>query len=138
MFDHDDDEGVGGIVPELLVDDLNRNDAGYILEVTTDGAGGDNVIVTTGQFDEETRYAEIDFGNVDNINDAVGKNYSNENCVSLTGENGKTLTVISEGGLHIVHDSVEDEAETFDNKDELASAIEGWVANNGKLDEGSI
>ena len=137
MFDHDE-EGVGGIVPELLVDDLNRNDAGYILEVTTDDAGGDNVVVTTGQFDEETRYAEIDFGNVDNINDAVGKNYSNENCVSLTGENGKTLTVISEGGLHIVHDSVEDEAETFDNKDELASAIEGWVANNGKLDEGSI
>lgn len=137
MFDHDE-EGVGGIVPELLVDDLNRNDAGYILEVTTDGAGGDNVIVITGQFDEETRYAEIDFGNVDNINDAAGKNFSNENCVSLTGENGKTLTVISEGSTHIVYDSVEDETETFDNKDELTSAIEGWVANNGKLDEGSI
>lgn len=132
MFD--EDEGVTGITPELLVEDLNFYDAGYILEVTTDDTDT-KVIVTTGQFDEETRYAEIDFGDVDEINDILDRRFSNDNCIRLSGENNKTLTIISDGGLNIVHDSVENEAEELDNKNELASWVENWVANHGKLEQ---
>ncbi len=46
MF-HEEDQGVRGITPELLIEDLARNDAGYVLEVTTDGYG-DNALTEGG------------------------------------------------------------------------------------------
>lgn len=130
MF-HEEDQGVRGITPELLIEDLARNDAGYVLEVTTDGYG-DNVITEGGPCNSDTIYGEIDFGTPDAINEDLGTNLSNENCVNITGNNGSVLTVVANGDIFAVSDNVEQDSQQFDTKEELVQVVDNWVRQNGK------
>ena len=130
MF-HEEDQGVRGITPELLIEDLARNDAGYVLEVTTDGYG-DNVLTEGGPCNSDTIYGEIDFGTPDAINEDLGTNLSNENCVNITGNNGSVLTVVANGDIFAVYDNVEQDSQQFDTKEELVQVVDNWVRQNGK------
>lgn len=130
MF-HEEDQGVRGITPELLIEDLARNDAGYVLEVTTDGYG-DNVLTEGGPCNSDTIYGEIDFGTPDAINEDLGTNLSNENCVNITGNNGSVLTVVANGDIFAVSDNVEQDSQQFDTKEELVQVVDNWVRQNGK------
>ncbi|MGG6177793.1 hypothetical protein ACQV2C_03925 [Pantoea allii] len=132
MQNHDY-EGVRGITPEYLVNDLSANEAGYVLEITTDGYG-DNVLVEGGMFGNEILYAEIDFGDTNNLNSDLGKNFSNENCMRLTGGSGTELTLIADGRNFIAYDEREQEAELCNNSKELADFVDNWIKAYGKVD----
>lgn len=121
-----------GLDAEDFTDTLNKNGVGYLLEVRTEGVE-DNVVATTGHFDDQVHHTKIDFGNPSEINDALNTNLSSEHCAVLHAGNGQQLTVVAQEGEFVTQQNG-DAPIVHETKDDFQQVVEQFTLDNGDRD----